>query len=409
MPIFLMWASQMGSFLAQSFQFLYSNVFCALCNRGKKKKAEAAARLRRERRQNEKLAAATLATASEKIGATILEVGTPTPSIGRESVGYGDNSVTYKSSSKRGSENHIDFNSRANLANKLLHQPISNSQLISNHGVSHNNDSGLQSQQSLECANDKSVKIEILEPEMKEILESCAKYNLDQMKDPEDLVKSTEVLEEIKHAETLERNRVAKPKKFTSTNGHKNSNDGNPATSLPNSPFKANTAIRDEEEIRANTNGNVNMGLNGHDNQNGETMLKGNIFRRDSNLSFYDNSPESPLPPPNLHSLSNKENSTSVASTIRASSSSGTPPPKRKSKLSGNQSNQLGVHNGYSNSANQLVVTANPYKNGAPVTSLLKSPGIRQNSYGNSVFHENYIKRLIYILYIALLLVLIMV
>jgi hypothetical protein len=34
MPLFLMWASQMGTFLAQTFQFLYSNVCCALCRHG---------------------------------------------------------------------------------------------------------------------------------------------------------------------------------------------------------------------------------------------------------------------------------------------------------------------------------------------------------------------------------------
>ena len=56
MPLFLMWASQMGSFMAQSFQFLYSNVCCALCKRGKKRRAEAAARLRKERRIHERYA-----------------------------------------------------------------------------------------------------------------------------------------------------------------------------------------------------------------------------------------------------------------------------------------------------------------------------------------------------------------
>jgi len=39
MPLFLMWASQMGTFLAQTFQFLYSNVCCALCRAGKRRRA----------------------------------------------------------------------------------------------------------------------------------------------------------------------------------------------------------------------------------------------------------------------------------------------------------------------------------------------------------------------------------
>uniref|UniRef100_A0A0K2UBE6 Potassium channel subfamily K member 3like [Metaseiulus occidentalis] n=2 Tax=Lepeophtheirus salmonis TaxID=72036 RepID=A0A0K2UBE6_LEPSM len=39
MPLFLMWASQMGTFLAHSFQFLYSNICCVLCIRGQKRRA----------------------------------------------------------------------------------------------------------------------------------------------------------------------------------------------------------------------------------------------------------------------------------------------------------------------------------------------------------------------------------
>jgi hypothetical protein len=41
MPLFLMWASQMGTFLAQTFQFFYSNVCCALCRAGRRRRAAA--------------------------------------------------------------------------------------------------------------------------------------------------------------------------------------------------------------------------------------------------------------------------------------------------------------------------------------------------------------------------------
>ena len=38
MPIFLMWVSNMGTLLAQTFTFLYSHVCCFVCKQGKKRK-----------------------------------------------------------------------------------------------------------------------------------------------------------------------------------------------------------------------------------------------------------------------------------------------------------------------------------------------------------------------------------
>ena len=80
------------------------------------------------------------------------------------------------------------------------------------------------------------VRIEILEPEVKQLLESCAKYNLEGSNRTEDDSCSAEVLEEIRHAEaveTLRKNKgvaraVAKP------------------ASLPNSPFKNGTKAREQ-------------------------------------------------------------------------------------------------------------------------------------------------------------------
>ena len=108
---------------------------------------------------------------------------------------------------------------------------------------------------------------------------------------------------------------------------------------------------------------------------------KGIQIRRDSNASFYDNSPDSPLPPPNLYSIPSKQNDTIMGYTNRTSSSSGTPPSKRKARL-GHQSGAHTLPNGSSNSTNQLVVTVNPEKNGTPVTTLLKSPALPQNPLG---------------------------
>ena len=67
-------------------------------------------------------------------------------------------------------------------------------------------DSGVHSQQSL-----KSVKIEILQPEVKELLSTCAQYNLEHVRKNGDCNnqkhiddrRSAEVLEEIRHAEAI--------------------------------------------------------------------------------------------------------------------------------------------------------------------------------------------------------------
>ena len=39
MPLFVMWASQIGTLMAQSFQFLYANICCVMCRRAKRKRA----------------------------------------------------------------------------------------------------------------------------------------------------------------------------------------------------------------------------------------------------------------------------------------------------------------------------------------------------------------------------------
>ena len=365
MPLFLMWASQMGSFMAQSFQFLYANVCCALCKRGKRKRAEAAAKLRRERRLQKKVTADALAEASKKLGTAMLEVGSPSDSAEKGSGSVVcDLSMTNKSPDNTRSSIPVDTIQKNDQLNKTPNHTILNNQIYNNIALTNTTDSGHESQQSLDCSSgDRPVKIEILEPEMKEILENCAQYNLDQVKDPEDIAKSSEILEEIRNAEKIETMRREKECKT-------------PAASLPTSPQKMNTNGSLDERTRNGKNGKLMISTNGG---NGTLLSdKGLPIRRGSNISMYDNSPESPLPPPNLYSIPNKQNDP----TNRASSSSGTPPSRHKSTL-GRQASQSGLHNGSSSSSNQLLVTCNPDRNGPPVTKILKSPGLPHDTIGN--------------------------
>ena len=40
LPIFMLWLSNVGTLLAQTFTFLYANVCCFMCRRGKRKKGK---------------------------------------------------------------------------------------------------------------------------------------------------------------------------------------------------------------------------------------------------------------------------------------------------------------------------------------------------------------------------------
>ena len=384
-----MWASQMGSFMAQSFQFLYSNVCCALCNRGKKKRAEEAKRRAKLRRLQNKVTADALAEASKSLGAAMLEVGSPTDSAEKGSGGGNcDESGTNNSTENVRPSIPVNPLHRNDLVNKSPNHPAFNPQLHNNITQTNTTDSGHESQQSLDCSSgDRPVRIEILEPEMKEILENCAKYNLDQMKDPEDLAQSTEVLEEIKNAEKLETMRrekletMRREKENRSSNNNvgRNSLNRTPASSLPTSPQKLNTSGSLDKRSVNGKNNKLMLSTNGG---NGTAMSdKGLPIRRGSNISMYDNSPESPLPPPILYNIPNKATDVTMTQTNRASSSSGTPPSKHRSTL-GRHASQSGLHNGSTSSSNQLLVTSD--KNGRPVTNILKSPGLPHDMIGIS-------------------------
>ena len=273
----------------------------------------------------------------------------------------------------------VDPIQRNDQVNKTPNHPVFNPQIHNNITLTNTTDSGHESQQSLDCSSgDRPVKIEILEPEMKEILENCAKYNLDQMKDPEDLVKSSEILEEIKNAEKLETLRKEKENRSISNNGAHNGLSQTPASSLPTSPQKMDiSGSLDKHSVNGK---NTRLMLSTNGGNNGNIMSeKGIPVRRGSNISMYDNSPESPLPPPNLYNIPHKANDASMTPTNRASSSSGTPPSKHKSTL-GRHASQSGLQNGSTSSSNQLLVTSD--KNGTPTTKVLKSPGLPHDMIG---------------------------
>ena len=283
MPLFLMWASQTGTFLAQTFQFLYANICCGLCIRGKKRRAaKEAAKNHRKLQQLQ----------SHPESKEALEMGESMgDSIDKDSYYGGTPSV--KPNAKL-SNNYMQL---------LQQQP---------------SDSGVESQQSFDA---KSVRIEILEPEVKALLESCAKYNLDHVPGAEENDPgSAEVLEEIRHAEAIETLRKSKVAAAATS-------------SLPNSPFKQANGVK-------------------------HSILTNNDHR-DSNASLYDNSgdcsPTSPLPFPH----------------VAPKRSTATPPAQRRARL------------GHNASQPSMVVSVNADGSGSPVTTLLKSqqyPGSREVS-----------------------------
>ncbi len=136
MPLFLMWASQMGTLLARTFQFLYGNVCCIVCTRGKR---------RRE-------AAATSAAASAAAAAKT-----------------------------RHQEQLLLYSEKNYLESKK---------------PSPKTDSAEQQERTL-------MDQDILDPGVKELLSTCAKYNLDEGASDCERGYSAEILEEIRHAEAI--------------------------------------------------------------------------------------------------------------------------------------------------------------------------------------------------------------
>ena len=216
MPLFILWASQMGKLCANAFKFLYHNICCGLCLRGKRRKALAMeAKIRRK--EMEKF------DKYDALNGQEILVGTTTGS------GYGDRtSANFEAGS-------LDQDNMIVEDNKMISAPFSEGGAVKflaatplpmAHNLVNSGDSGVQSQQSLNNHHKlNQPKIEILQPEVKDILSTCAQYNLDTIKDP----RSAELLEEIRHAETIIRSKKANK---ASSNGLTSPN------SVPQSPLK---------------------------------------------------------------------------------------------------------------------------------------------------------------------------
>ena len=169
-PLFLLWVSQMGTLLAGLYKVLYYNICCGLCRRGKRRKALALAAKNKRLEEKEKAA---------------IENGV----ADMESIDLEEDEDRFE-----------------------LTESFPSGGII----AKFNHDSGIHSQQS---SLNKSVKIEILQPDVKEILSTCAQYNLDQQQHRNSSRKnnggvdcidnrSAEVLEEIRHAEALSSSRA---------------------------------------------------------------------------------------------------------------------------------------------------------------------------------------------------------
>ncbi len=188
LPLFFVWVSEMGGLLASVFRFLYFNFCCALCRRGQKRKA--ALEAAKAKRQEERKAAAALARGDCSLEGSMEDnldvVSNP------EIPGSGDKATPPLKPDDAG----------GGVVKMLAATPLNIA-----HNLVNNADSGVQSQQSLDhSAKGTPVKIEILQPEVKEVLASCAQYNLDNMEKCDDEIggRSAEVLEELKRAEALE-------------------------------------------------------------------------------------------------------------------------------------------------------------------------------------------------------------
>jgi len=155
MPIFMLWASNMGTLMAQTFTFLYANVCCFVCRRGKKKKALKAIK-RQEDRDREARSGSERESSkllwSERDVSPALTTSTKL-----------DGMTPYMQRGLNGSDNLI--------------------------------------QNSLNPYNSPNSTLK-MDPKVKEMLSACATYNLDQGDDDDPL--SEAVVEELRHADAMD-------------------------------------------------------------------------------------------------------------------------------------------------------------------------------------------------------------
>lgn len=187
-PLFLMWVSQMGTFLAQLFTFIYHNICCVMCRRRRRKKHAI------QMRKMEQQAAALVAGAvvqPNKIEDKSTKSITVNGKVNGEAVGKdGD------AESGNGHAKTRGHDSPSNGAGPAPGEQYSKRPSLS---PFHNTDSGLHSQQSLDRRTNHVVE----DPGVKELLSTCAKYNLDQGVSGMDGGFPAEILDEIRQAESL--------------------------------------------------------------------------------------------------------------------------------------------------------------------------------------------------------------
>ena len=186
MPVFMLWASNMGTLMAQTFTFLYANMCCYLCRRGQRKKAEKLFQKKLEREREREKDGSQRLLWSEKDGS-------PGPMSSKlDGVSLGDQVGTL------------------NRRNRL-------------------------------------------DPETKEIINNCAKYNLEEGDDYDPL--SDAVVEEFRHADAMdiinERSLQVSPFSPKKTQPHKNERmfprEGSPYENFDDSPEHESRREKDRE------------------------------------------------------------------------------------------------------------------------------------------------------------------
>eukprot|EP00094_Tigriopus_californicus_P002496 TCALIF_02413-PA protein Name:"Similar to twk-18 TWiK family of potassium channels protein 18 (Caenorhabditis elegans)" AED:0.23 eAED:0.23 QI:0/0.33/0/0.5/1/1/4/0/893 len=202
MPLFLMWASQMGTLLAHSFQLVYSTICCGICRRGKRKRAMSRMRkneqllLQQKQKQQETVSLPGTVDKEKRIDGSISTSAsntlppsrvplpnTTTPKVHHFQVNESEPALSLSSTS------NLLPNKAHMAADTPVHAPLALATPF------------VFNQHHLEK---KTAQKEIMDPHVKELLSTCAKYNLDQGPNGKDDGCSAEVLEEIRHVEAIE-------------------------------------------------------------------------------------------------------------------------------------------------------------------------------------------------------------
>ena len=144
MPVFMLWASNMGTLMAQTFTFLYAHFCCFICRRADRRKAERLMKKRAEREREREKTGSTRLLWSERDGSPGMTMSSRLDSVSPWSGEKGGTLGRNGSSQRQG----------------------------------------------------------IADPEVKNLLTTCAKYNIHEGYDDDPM--SEAVVEEIRHADTMD-------------------------------------------------------------------------------------------------------------------------------------------------------------------------------------------------------------